>query len=299
MQSTSAGCKPRPAGAAPRPPSAQWIPSLKSGQVYQTCHTFLEAPAPLPIGSPVDPACSGCLLRRAAARRGSERHAAATATPGLTHRSSARSSSISRQAMVIRQASALACAGLSPASSPLTPRPPLCSVESRWHTLPDGTRLEVLCAEAAAPPSASGAAPAPSRPPLLLLHGAWHGAWCWAEHFLPFFAAAGYDSYALSLRGHGGSELEEQHPAARQTGTLQSHLDDIASFVATLSRPPVLLGHSLGGLFAVAYAGQAAGGGRPPLAGLALLGAVPPSGTGSIIRRLLWRQPLQVLRIGW
>ena len=27
---------------------------------------------------------------------------------------------------------------------------------------------------------------------LLFVHGAWHGAWCWAEHFLDFFAAQGY-----------------------------------------------------------------------------------------------------------
>ena len=162
----------------------------------------------------------------------------------------------------------------------------------------------MLFAPAAAPPSgtsagaaAAGADPRP-KPPLLFLHGAFHGAWCWSEHFLPFFAAAGYDSYALSLRGHGGSELGEQHPAGA-TGTLQSHLADIASFIATLECPPVLLAHSLGGLLAAAYAGQVAAGQRPPLAGLALLAATPPSGTAAIIRRQLWRQPLQVLRIGW
>ena len=42
--------------------------------------------------------------------------------------------------------------------------------------------------------------------PILFVHGMWHGAWCWAEHFLPYFAQHGYDSYALSLRGHGASE---------------------------------------------------------------------------------------------
>ena len=31
------------------------------------------------------------------------------------------------------------------------------------------------------------------------------GAWCWAEHFLDFFADRGFDAYALSLRGHGRS----------------------------------------------------------------------------------------------
>ena len=41
--------------------------------------------------------------------------------------------------------------------------------------------------------------------PLLFVHGAWHGAWCWEENFLPYFAQAGYHSHALDLRGHGKS----------------------------------------------------------------------------------------------
>ena len=34
----------------------------------------------------------------------------------------------------------------------------------------------------------------------------YHGAWCWRENFMPYFSAAGYDCYAVSLRGQGGSE---------------------------------------------------------------------------------------------
>jgi len=41
--------------------------------------------------------------------------------------------------------------------------------------------------------------------PLLFVHGAWHGAWCW-QNFLPYFAGHGYETHALSLRGHGRSE---------------------------------------------------------------------------------------------
>ena len=36
--------------------------------------------------------------------------------------------------------------------------------------------------------------------PVLFVHGAWHGAWCWDEHFLDFFADKGYLSLAVSLR---------------------------------------------------------------------------------------------------
>ena len=38
--------------------------------------------------------------------------------------------------------------------------------------------------------------------PLLFIHGMWHGAWCWDEFFLPFFAGHGFHVTALSLRGH-------------------------------------------------------------------------------------------------
>ncbi|MBI5715520.1 MAG: alpha/beta hydrolase, partial [Chloroflexi bacterium] len=34
----------------------------------------------------------------------------------------------------------------------------------------------------------------PRPTPLLFVHGAWHGAWCWAEYFLPYFAQHGYVS---------------------------------------------------------------------------------------------------------
>ncbi len=40
------------------------------------------------------------------------------------------------------------------------------------------------------------------KTPVLFVHGAWHGAWCWDEHFLDFFAEQGYRSLAVSLRGH-------------------------------------------------------------------------------------------------
>jgi len=41
--------------------------------------------------------------------------------------------------------------------------------------------------------------------PLLFVHGAWHAAWCWDEHFLGFFADRGFRAVAVSLRGHGAS----------------------------------------------------------------------------------------------
>src|SRR4051812_26308773 len=33
------------------------------------------------------------------------------------------------------------------------------------------------------------------KPPLLFVHGGYCDAWCWAPHFLPWFAAKGYSAY--------------------------------------------------------------------------------------------------------
>ena len=45
-----------------------------------------------------------------------------------------------------------------------------------------------------------------ARPPLLFVHGAWHGAWCWQDGFIDHLNQQGFDCYAIDLRGHGESE---------------------------------------------------------------------------------------------
>ena len=61
---------------------------------------------------------------------------------------------------------------------------------------------------------------------------------------MPFFAEKGYDSYALSFRGQGASDRQPDAAA----GTLLSVAQDVASVVASLPAPPVVVAHSFGGL---------------------------------------------------
>jgi len=98
-------------------------------------------------------------------------------------------------------------------------------------------RLEVL----RRPPDAPG-----GKPPLLFLHGAYVGAWCWDEHFLGWFAARGYDAYALSLRGHGASEGRDE----LDDHGLADYAEDAAAVMEELAAPPVIIGHSMGALVA-------------------------------------------------
>lgn len=79
------------------------------------------------------------------------------------------------------------------------------------------------------------------RPPLLFVHGAGHGAWAWDEHFLEFFAAHGFDAYALSLRGHGESPGRERLSRA----SIADYASDVREVAAGLP-DPVVVGHSLG-----------------------------------------------------
>lgn len=87
------------------------------------------------------------------------------------------------------------------------------------------------------------------RAPLLFVHGACHGAWCWAEHFLDFFADKGYRTLAVSLRGHGNSSLHQ--PLRGCSGA--DYVDDVRSVVGSLPTEPVLIGHSMGGYVVQKY----------------------------------------------
>lgn len=84
----------------------------------------------------------------------------------------------------------------------------------------------------------------PRPTPLLFVHGSYSGAWVWDRHFLPFFAERGYEAHALSLRGHGASEGRELLPFCR----LRDYVADLEQVVSALPRPPVLIGHSMGGM---------------------------------------------------
>lgn len=78
--------------------------------------------------------------------------------------------------------------------------------------------------------------------PLLMMHGMWHGAWCW-QHWQALFAEWGWESHAFSLPGHAGSPV--QRPI--RWCTLDYYLRFLKAEVERLPRKPVLVGHSMGG----------------------------------------------------
>lgn len=84
---------------------------------------------------------------------------------------------------------------------------------------------------------------------LLFVHGVGHGAWCWDEHFLDFFADRGYRALAVSLRGHGNS------PSSKplRSCSLADYVDDVGSVADGLPARPVVIGHSMGGFVVQKY----------------------------------------------
>jgi pimeloyl-ACP methyl ester carboxylesterase len=89
--------------------------------------------------------------------------------------------------------------------------------------------------------------PQTHKTPLLFIHGMWHGAWCWDETFLPFFAEHGYHVTALSLRGHAGSE------GKIRGSTIADYVSDVEQVVRTFDTLPVIIGHSMGGFITQKY----------------------------------------------
>ena len=85
--------------------------------------------------------------------------------------------------------------------------------------------------------------------PLLFVHGAWHAAWCWDENFLSYFADKGYRAVALSFRGHGESPTDKPLRAC----SVADYVEDVHSVAQQLPSPPVIIGHSMGGLIVQKY----------------------------------------------
>jgi pimeloyl-ACP methyl ester carboxylesterase len=117
--------------------------------------------------------------------------------------------------------------------------------------------------------------------PLLFVHGGWHGAWCWDDHFLNFFAQAGYRAVSLSLRGHGASPA----PKPLHKVSIADYLEDLHSVSDDLGGSPVLIGHSLGGFVVQRYLEEHSA----PAA--VLVGSVPPKGVLSLALRVWRRRP--------
>jgi len=105
---------------------------------------------------------------------------------------------------------------------------------------------------------------------IVMVHGAFCGGWTF-ERFRAPFEAVGLEVIAPDLRGHGPEERAEAVIGV----SMADYAADIAHLCAGLPEPPVLLGHSMGGLVAQLAARKAR------VQALVLLAPSPPWGVAA------------------
>jgi pimeloyl-ACP methyl ester carboxylesterase len=116
---------------------------------------------------------------------------------------------------------------------------------------------------------------------ILLIHGAWHGPWCW-DGFAARLAEAGHDVRTVRLRGHDQSGERIWH-------RIHHYLEDVHRAAERFAEPPVLVGHSMGGLLAQRYAQ------RHPAGAVVLLASLPSGSAIRVAARLAVRHPLAMI----
>jgi pimeloyl-ACP methyl ester carboxylesterase len=128
-----------------------------------------------------------------------------------------------------------------------------------------------------------------AKPAVVMVHGAFCGGWAF-EAFRAPFEAAGHGVLAPDLRGHAAGQ-----PRQAVIGlSMKDYAADIADLVSDQPAPPILIGHSLGGLAALMAATQA------PVRALILLAPSSPWGvTGGSFEEAISATSLYTLGPFW
>ena len=122
----------------------------------------------------------------------------------------------------------------------------------------------------------------------VLVHGAWHGGWCW-KRVLPLLRAAGHDVYTPTLTGLG----ERAHLATPDVD-LETHITDIgAVFFYEDLHNVILVGHSYGGMVVGGVAPRVVN----RLAGVIYLDAFMPEDGKSLADYAKFQPPPDVWRL--
>ena len=123
---------------------------------------------------------------------------------------------------------------------------------------------------------------------IVLVHGAWHGGWCYRDTARRL-RAAGHTVFTPTLSGVG----ERFHQSSRDI-TLQTHIQDVCGvFEAEELDDVVLLGHSYGGMVITGVADRM----RGRIRALAYLDAFLPKAGDSLISLLKHALPAEVAAV--
>lgn len=120
-------------------------------------------------------------------------------------------------------------------------------------------------------------------PTVVLVHGAWHGSWCW-ENIVDDLERSGIAVTAVDLPGHvvpGSSR--------RLWNSFSSYVDHVSEVVDAIDGDVVLVGHSMGGLVTQRVLETRT------LAAAVLVASVPQRGVTGVVLRLIRDHPGQFL----
>jgi pimeloyl-ACP methyl ester carboxylesterase len=106
-----------------------------------------------------------------------------------------------------------------------------------------------------------------AQPTVIFAHGAFCGGWAF-ERFRQPFEARGLTCLAPDMRGHTVGATR----SGAANLSMSDYAADLAKLIAAQDEPPILIGHSLGGLVAQMAAARA------PVRALVLLAPSPPWG---------------------
>ena len=156
------------------------------------------------------------------------------------------------------------------------------------------------------------------KPPILFLHGSFHGAWCWQEKYIPFFVEMGYPCIAYSWRGTGGTPAGD---GIKKVKIVEDHCEDLQSLLDLLPSillgddyddkeeedeeqdlRPIVISHSMGGIIVMKYLEEMMmkKSNKKPneiFSGIISMCSVPPSGNGKSTIRVIRRSLIDAYRI--
>lgn len=77
---------------------------------------------------------------------------------------------------------------------------------------------------------------------VLLIHGAWHGGWCWRKHWVPFLEERGFECEAIDLIDH-----DRPGDLGRIWPTIPQQVAHVAAALDRMGPDTIIVGHSMGG----------------------------------------------------
>jgi len=223
-------------------------------------------------------------------------------------------------------ASALSTAATREATTTTTTEADGVIFTERYITLPTtGVTAQIICSRPSPNSIPKTTKTTASKPPLVFLHGSFHGAWCWQEHWAPYFSKQGYRCISMSWRGTGGTPPIEEN--VKKIKILE-HCNDLRGLLEILPTilvdedgvddktkkekaliKPILVSHSMGGIYVMKYLEEeflnSKDNKNSPtklklsdmFSGIATFCSTPPSGNGPSTFRVLRRSLRDAYRI--